>query len=206
MHKQTLLAYTDVCVHAATFLTLSFSAAVLQRSFTKADFVKVVRRMHICKHKHALEIGSLDEHAHGPWRAYATGSEGLKRGQWRPSSEEASRLRARDLAAQTGVNASSAAPPVEPCFAPAAASTLPTTLSSAAAAPSVKAALPPHSDAQASAAQPGAPTKRQRCMDGYAKAVQPGSATACSRLALSALAAPSANEQLQRSFLDYGSS
>ena len=46
-----------------------------ERSFTKADFVKIVRRMHICQHKHALEIDSLEEHANVPWRAYATKSE-----------------------------------------------------------------------------------------------------------------------------------
>ena len=101
----------------------------------------------------------------------------------------ATKLRPIGIAAQTGASASSVAPPAEPFFAPAAASSAeqPTSTaaangkrsldsasagqlgrdskvpqvgaaalaasSSAAAAPSLKAALPPHSDAQASAAQ-----------------------------------------------------
>ena len=163
---------------------------------------------------------------------------------------EGTRLCAKGLVVQTGVSASSVAPPAAPCFAPAAASSAEqpasttaaprsvkrpveaasgkrsldsasagqpgrdskvpragasssSASSSAAAAPSLKAAPPPHSDAQASAAQPGAPTKRQRGIDSYAKAAQPGSASACSSSAAPP-AAPSASEPLQRSLFDYG--
>ena len=45
---------------------------------------------------------------------------------------------------------------------------------SAAVALSLKAALPPYFDAQVSAAQPGAPTKRQRCIDSYARRFRSG--------------------------------
>ena len=41
------------------------------------------------KHKCVAEIGNLEQHANGSWRAYAKGSEGLKRGPLRPCKEEA---------------------------------------------------------------------------------------------------------------------
>ena len=55
----------------------------------------------------------------------------------------------------------------------------------------------------ATAAQPGPPTKRQRATDGHASAAQPGSAGASSSSA-SSLAPTPANEPLQRSLFDYG--
>ena len=51
-----------------------------------------------------------------------------------------------------------------------------------------------------SAAQPGAPTTRQRCIDIYGKAALRGSASACSSFA-APLAAPSASEPMHRSLL-----
>ena len=80
---------------------------------------------------------------------------------------------------------------------------VPATSSSAAAVPTLNAAPPPHSDTQASAAQPDPPTERQRCIDNHAMASQPGSTSSCSSCAAPP-AAPSASEPLQRSFLDYG--
>ena len=58
-------------------------------------------------------------------------------------------------------------------------------------------------ESNASAAQPGPSTKRQRATDGHASAAQPGSAAASSSSAAS-LAPTPANEPLQRSLLDYG--
>ena len=100
------------------------------------------------KHKSAAQIGSLEQHDNGSWRAYAKGSDGKKRGSLRASQEEAladlskaregaanstdvacglaaltaSRHRAKGVIAQTEMTSSSVAPPAEPCFAPAAAS------------------------------------------------------------------------------------
>ena len=41
------------------------------------------------KHKNVTEIGNMEQHDNGSCRAYAKGSEGLKRGPWRPCKEEA---------------------------------------------------------------------------------------------------------------------